>query len=149
MDTKLTIDWPEPLLEEARQAAFAHNKSLEGLVLQAVSELTQRQNGKSTTKQVQRSKSNGNSTEAQSSKKHTTQQGWTTEQFVRDRTWIDNNYDSLVEDYPDQWIIVYDRKVCGADRDFGKAQELAEPVIGDIHEIGALAVFVEASWHVF
>ena len=128
---KLTIDYPPPLLEEARKAAQMSKQSLESYVLQATLERIQRQN---------------RDTDA---KKPGTARGWSKEQFVRNRVWIENNIQTLQQNYPDQWVIVHEQKVVGADRKMGNAQDKAAQVIGNIFRAGALMHFVEVTRRVY
>jgi hypothetical protein len=67
------------------------------------------------------------------------------ERFHRDNKWIDENYQEICEQYPNQWFYVYDQKVCGADRDMARAERLARAAraeIGDVHRLGAVALFI-------
>ena len=70
------------------------------------------------------------------------------ERFQRDNKWIDENYQEIYEQYPNQWIYVYDQKVCGADRDMARAERQARAEIGDVRRLGAVALFVGGD-HVF
>lgn len=64
------------------------------------------------------------------------------ERFQRDNKWIDDNYQQLSEEYQNQWIYVYDQKVCGADRDGARAERLARAEIGDVRRLGAISLFI-------
>ena len=64
------------------------------------------------------------------------------ERFQRDNKWIDENYQEICEQYPNQWSYVYDQKVCGADRDMARAERQARAEIGDVHRLGAVALFI-------
>ena len=64
------------------------------------------------------------------------------ERFRRDNEWIDENAQQLFEQYENQWIIVYNQKVWGANRDRGRAERQARAEIGDIHRLGAIAWFM-------
>ncbi len=70
------------------------------------------------------------------------------QRFQREHKWINDNYQELGEQYPNQWIYVYDQKVCGADRDGARAERLARAEIGDVHRLGAVSVFM-GDRHVF
>ena len=64
------------------------------------------------------------------------------ERFYRDNKWVDENYQRLCEEYPSQWIYVYDQKVCGADPDGARAERLARAEIGDVRRLGAISLFM-------
>lgn len=134
-----TLKWPEPLLQEARKAASASNKSLESFILQAVQNQLFRQNN---LEQAEPQKET--LTPPKSASSSATSTGWCKERFRKDRIWIDSNYQTLVEAHPNQWLIVYQQKVIGADRDFGRAQDQAEEIIGNVHQAGALGFFTAA-----
>lgn len=38
----------------------------------------------------------------------------------RDTQWFDKNYESLIDDYPDQFIAINEEKIVDADADFQK-----------------------------
>ena len=120
MTTELTIHLPEPLLQEARQAAGAAKTTLEEFVSQAVSAQVQQQKPKTITGTAD----------------------WPKERMTRDRVWIDTHYQSLVENYPNQWVYVHGQKVCGAHRDMARAEEQAEQVLGNVQQACPLAIFV-------
>ena len=75
--------------------------------------------------------------------------GWSKEQFVQNRVWIEDNIQALEKDYPDQWVIVHEQKVVGADRKMGHAQDKAAQVIGNIFRADALMHFVEVTRRVY
>ncbi len=129
--SKLTIDYPPPLLEEARKAAKMSKQSVETYVLQATLERIQRQMRDADAKNPK------------------TSRGWSKEQFVQNRVWIENNIQTLEQNYPDQWVIVHEQKVVGADRKMGNAQDKAAQVIGNIFKAGALMHFVEVTRRVY
>jgi len=133
MMPKLTIDYPPPLLEEARKAAQMTKQSLESYVLQATLERIQRQNRDSDAKQPA----------------PRPRRSWSKEQFVRNRVWIEDNIQTLEQNYPDQWVIVHEQKVVGADRKMGDAQDKAAQVIGNIFKAGSMMHFVEVSRRVY
>ena len=127
----LTIDYPPPLLEEARKAAQMTKQSVETYVLQATLERIQRQRRDADAKNPK------------------TSNGWSKEQFVQNRVWIEDNIQTLQQTYPDQWVIVHEQKVVGADRKMGNAQDKAAEVIGNIFRAGALMHFVEVTRRVY
>ena len=129
--SQLIIDYPPPLLEEARKAAEMTKQSVETYVLQATLERIQRQRRDADAKNPK------------------TSNGWSKEQFVRNRVWIEDNIETLQQTYPDQWVIVHEQKVVGADRDMGTAQDKATELIGNIFKAGALMDFVEVSRRVY
>ncbi len=120
MTTELTIHLPEPLMQEARQAAEAAETTLEEFVSQAISA------------QVQHKKPKIIAGTA----------SWPKERMTRDRIWIDTHYQTLAENYPNQWVYVHEQKVCGADRDMAKAEKQAEQVLGNVQQACPLAIFV-------
>ena len=124
---KTTISWPEPMLEEAHEAAAKTGQSLEIFVLQAALERIQQLNSKPGFKL----------------------EDWSNERMQKDRAWIRQNNHDLARNHPNQWIFVHSQKVVGADRDMGKAEKQAEQVLGNVHEAGALAFFVGAGRSVF
>ncbi len=126
MATELTIHLPDPLLEEARQAAEATKTTLEEFVSQAVSVRVQQQK----------------------SRMGTTPANWPKERMRQDRVWIETHYQTLAKNYPNQWVFVHEQKVCGAHRDMTIAEKQAEQLLGNIHQAYPLAVFVEASQYV-
>ncbi|MGB0387158.1 MAG: hypothetical protein ACPGWR_20260 [Ardenticatenaceae bacterium] len=123
---KTTISWPEPMLEEAREAATIAGQSLEIFVLQAALERMQRLN----------------------SKPGFNLEDWTSEQMQKDRAWIRENSNDLAQNHAHQWVFVHSQKVVGAHSDMGKAQKQAEQVLGNINQAGALAFFVGGSRYV-
>ena len=60
----------------------------------------------------------------------------------KDRAWIRENRDDLAQTHPNQWIFVHSQKVIGASSDMGKAEKQAEQILGNVHQMGALAFFV-------
>lgn len=129
--SKLTIDYPSELLEEARKAAQMTKQSVETYVLQATLERIQRQRRDADAKNPKSAS------------------GWSKEQFVQNRVWIEDNIQTLEKDYPDQWVIVHEQKVVGADCKMGHAQDKAAQVIGNIFRAGALMHFVEVTRRVY
>jgi enamine deaminase RidA (YjgF/YER057c/UK114 family) len=120
MATELNINLPDSLLEEARQAAEAAKTTLEEFVSQAIST------------QVQQHKPKTIAVPAD----------WPKERMTQDRIWIDTHYQTLAENYPNQWVYIHGQRVCGAHRDMGKAEDQAEQVLGDIQRACPLAIFV-------
>jgi hypothetical protein len=120
MTTELTIHLPETLLQEARQAASAAKTTLEEFVSQAISARVQQQKPETITETAD----------------------WPKERMTRDRIWIDTHYQTLAENYPNQWVYVHEQKVCGAHRDMAKAEDQAEQVLGDVQQACPLAIFV-------
>lgn len=116
---KTTINWPKPMLEEAREAAAKAGQSLEIFVLQAALERIQRLN----------------------SQPGFNLEDWTNERMQTDRAWIRENKDDLAQTHPNQWLFVHSQKVVGAHRDMGKAQKQAEQVLGHVDQAGALVFF--------
>jgi hypothetical protein len=127
MTEKLTIKWPKLLLEEARKAAKASGQSVDSFVLQGALERIQRQRAKSSPKV----------------------KSWPKERMKLDWAWIENHYDTLLKNHPDQWIIVHEKQVVGAHRQHEQAIREAEQVIGDIWRAHALVDFVEATRRVY
>jgi hypothetical protein len=121
---KTSINWPKPMLEEAREAAAKAGQSLEIFVLQAALERMQRLNSQPGFKL----------------------EDWSSERMQKDRAWIRENNHNLAENHPNQWLFVHSQKVVGAHRDMGKAQKQAEQVLGNVHQAGALAFFVGARY---
>lgn len=124
MTTELTINLPDSLLEEARQAAAAAETTLEEFVSQAVSAQIQQRKPKTVM---------GPAT-------------WPKERMTQDRMWIDTHYQTLAETYPNQWIYVHSQKVCGAHRDLAQAEEQAQRILGDIQQACPLTLFVATQY---
>lgn len=120
MTTELTIHLPETLLQEAHQAARATKITLEEFVSQAISARVQQQKPETITETAD----------------------WPKERMTRDRIWIDTHYQTLAENYPNQWVYVHEQRVCGAHRDMAQAEDQAEQVLGDIQQACPLAIFV-------
>ena len=69
--------------------------------------------------------------------------------LARDEAWIEENYQTLLEKYPDQWVYVHNLKVVAADRRATKAERLARVAIKDFERDTPAEIFVEASRYVY
>ena len=142
MATQTTINWPDSLLEQARKAAAANQNSLQSFVLQSVSERLRQPN----------SKTNGTPIQGQHSKQTNGRvigKNWPRERMMKDKDWMESNYQTLADTYPNQWIIVHGQKVVGAHRDLAIASEQAEPLVGDVFKAHALMEFMEGRLRVY
>ena len=66
--------------------------------------------------------------------------------FWEDQRWIIEHIAELVREYPDQWVMVYNKQVVAASPDLGVAKERAFNRVGD-KEIAS--IFVEGKNYVF
>lgn len=69
--------------------------------------------------------------------------------FWDDFDWMQAHIDEIAAQFPNCWIIVYDGKVVGADRDLGKAEDAAVKVIGDLEIAYPVTEYVEVGVHVY
>lgn len=141
--SELTLKLPESLLISAQHAAEISEKSLQHFVLDMLQEQVQQQNG---TMPAEAQKATQTSSSQSTSKFKLN--GWDGKRMKRDWAWVDTHYDTLANKYPGQWIIVYDQKVRGAHRDMAIAQDQATADIGNIHQAGAIGLYVERDRYV-
>ena len=121
---KLTLELPDVLVRDAKEAAEKLGISLNRFMMQAIFVHVQELPTKREPIVIDN------------------------ERFKRDNKWIDENSQQLFEQYENQWIIVYNQKVWGANRERGRAERQARAEIGDIRRLGAIAWFMGGD-HVF
>ncbi len=62
--------------------------------------------------------------------------------FWDDEAWVSEHWDELCKQYPDQWVIVYNKAVVGADRDLGVASDVAEVNIGQSNGMAPVTFYI-------
>jgi len=67
----------------------------------------------------------------------------------RDEVWIEQNYQTLIQKYPDQWVYVYNQKVVAADSSALKAERLARVAIEEFDRNAPAEMYVSASRYVY
>ena len=128
--TTFSVTFPDELIEDAKEAAEMIGSDLNTFILQATFARVQELPAKLARKPI-------------------TPADWPKERLARDRAWIEENYQYLLETYPDQWVYVHNQKVVGADRRPAKAERQARVVIEDFYRDIPAKIFVEASRYVF
>ena len=127
--TTFTMTFPNELIEDAKEAAATIGTDLETFIIQA------------TFARVQR-------LPAMLARPITPKNG-SKARRKQDEAWIEQNYQTLIEDYPDQWVYVYNQKVIAADRRATKAERLARIAIEEFDRDEPAEIFVEASRYVY
>lgn len=123
--TTFSVAFPDELVKDAKEAAETIGTDLETFIIQA------------TFARVQR-------LPAMLAKPITAKNG-SKERRRRDEVWIEQNYQTLIQKYPDQWVYVYNQKVVAADRRALKAERLARVAIEEFDRDAPAEIFVEAS----
>lgn len=127
--TTFTVTFPDELVQDAKEAAETIGTDLETFIIQATFARVQRVPAM-LARPIRRKKGSK-------------------ERRRRDEAWIEQNYQTLIEKYPDQWVYVYDQKVVAADRRALKAERLARVAIEDFDRDAPAEIFVEARRYVY
>jgi hypothetical protein len=69
--------------------------------------------------------------------------------FWDDFHWLQAHINELAAQFPNCWVIIYNEKVVGADRDLGKAEDAAEKIIGKLDIAYPVTDYVEVGVHVY
>ena len=127
--TSFTVTFPDELLEDAKEAAEMIGNDLNTFILQATFARVQELPAKLARPIIPTERPK--------------------ERIARDKAWIRENYQTLFETYPKQWVYVYNQKVVGADRNGAKAQRQARVAIENFERDVPVSLFIGGGRYVF